>query len=102
MTWAFNPKLKTEWHFYVDTTKSTIAGMVKTITGSYKLKYHPDSKSSKEVIIDFTPPFKRISMIEGLENKIGVKFPKDLDSKGTCYLIFCFVFPQQNLRKKCN
>jgi len=29
-----------------------------------------------EVEIDFTPPFKRISMIEGLEEKMGVKLPE--------------------------
>eukprot|EP00967_Tisochrysis_lutea_P125373 scaffold210690_cov31-Tisochrysis_lutea.AAC.3 len=30
--------------------------------------------------MDFTPPFKRISMISGLEEKLGVKFPMPLES----------------------
>lgn len=31
--------------------------------------------------IDFTPPFKRIDMMKGLEEKLNVKFPEDLDSE---------------------
>lgn len=31
--------------------------------------------------IDFTPPFRRISMVSGLEEALGVKLPGDLDSE---------------------
>lgn len=36
-----------------------ISGMVKHITGSYKVTYHPDDPE-----IDFTRPFRRISMVD--------------------------------------
>jgi lysyl-tRNA synthetase class 2 len=42
------------------------AGMVHAIKGSYKVKYHPDGPEGKELEIDFTPPFRRISMITGV------------------------------------
>ncbi|KAL7303717.1 hypothetical protein TKK_0003850 [Trichogramma kaykai] len=56
-------------------TESMISGMVKTIHGSYKIKYHPDGEGGEEVEIDFTPPFKRVSMIKTLEEELKVKFP---------------------------
>lgn len=31
--------------------------------------------------IDFTPPFRRISMCAGLEEALNVKLPADLDSE---------------------
>ena len=48
-------------------TEDLLSGMVKDITGSFKLKYHPDQDDpNKEVEIDFTPPWRRISMMEEL------------------------------------
>jgi len=57
--------------------------MVKHITGGYKIKYHPDGPEGKELEVDFTPPFRRISMVSGLEDILGVKFPSDLASEET-------------------
>lgn len=51
------------------------AGMVKHITGSYKITYHPDGQDGQAYEIDFTPPFRRINMVYDLEKAIGVKFP---------------------------
>lgn len=48
--------------------------MVKNITGGYKIMYSPKPGAS-EIEIDFTPPFKRISMMDGLEEAMGVKLP---------------------------
>lgn len=57
-------------------TEDLVAGMVKTLTGGYTVKYHPDgTEEGEEVEIDFTPPFKRVSMIPALEEALGVKFP---------------------------
>lgn len=56
-------------------TEDMISGMVKTIHGSYKIMYHPDGPEGKEVEIDFTPPFKRISMMKALEEVLKVKLP---------------------------
>lgn len=60
-------------------------GMVKHITGGYKVTYHPDGPEGQAYEIDFTPPFKRISMTHDLEKEMGVKFPAadTYDSDGT-------------------
>lgn len=49
--------------------------MVKHITGSYKITYHPDGQDGQAYEIDFTLPFRRISMVDELEKVLGVKFP---------------------------
>lgn len=51
------------------------AGMVKHITGGYKVTYHPDGPEGQAYEINFTPPFKRVSMTHDLEKIMGVKFP---------------------------
>lgn len=51
-----------------------VSGLVKDITGGYKIKYQA-KRGMEEVEIDFTPPFKRISMMEGLEEAMNVKLP---------------------------
>ncbi|XP_026322248.1 lysine--tRNA ligase isoform X2 [Hyposmocoma kahamanoa] len=56
-------------------TESLISGMVKSIHGTYKIKYHPDGPDGEEVEIDFTPPFARMPMIPTLEKALGVKLP---------------------------
>jgi lysyl-tRNA synthetase class 2 len=55
-----------------------VSGLVKNITGGYKIKYSP-KPGAPEVEIDFTPPFKRVPMMEGLEEAMKVKLP-ELDS----------------------
>ncbi|GKY95124.1 hypothetical protein MPSEU_000476300 [Mayamaea pseudoterrestris] len=51
-----------------------VSGLVKSITGGYKIKYSP-KPGMDEVEIDFSPPFKRISMMEGLEEAMKTKLP---------------------------
>lgn len=48
--------------------------MVKEITGGYIVPYAAE-EGGEPVLIDFTPPWRRISMIEGLEEATGEKFP---------------------------
>lgn len=59
----------------IEITEQMVSGMVKAIHGSYKIKYHPDGPDGIEHELDFTPPFKRVSMIKTLEEKLQVKFP---------------------------
>jgi len=59
----------------MEITESMLSSMVKYITGDYKIVYHPQGPDGPEMNIDFTPPFKRVSMIDTLEEKLGVKFP---------------------------
>ncbi|KAI9152503.1 lysyl-tRNA synthetase [Blastocladiella emersonii ATCC 22665] len=56
-------------------TEQLVSGMVKYVTGGYKLKYNPEPDSDKTYDIDFTPPFRRIRMIPGLEERLNVTFP---------------------------
>ncbi|XP_022125432.2 lysine--tRNA ligase isoform X1 [Pieris rapae] len=64
-----------DYHDLMAITESMISGMVKSIHGSYKVKYHPDGPDGEEVEIDFTPPFSRVPMIATLENELKVKLP---------------------------
>jgi lysyl-tRNA synthetase, class II len=56
------------------TCEELVSGLVKDITGGYKISYSP-KPGMDPVDIDFTPPFKRISMMEGLEEKMQCKLP---------------------------
>ncbi|KAF9976449.1 lysyl-tRNA synthetase [Actinomortierella ambigua] len=56
-------------------TEDLLVGMVNAITGGNKITFHPQGKDGPAYEIDFTPPFRRINMIEYLEEKLNVKFP---------------------------
>ncbi len=54
-------------------TEELLSGMVLEITGSYKIKYPPDGPDTeRELTLDFTPPWPRISMVHELEKHLGV------------------------------
>ncbi|CAN0910734.1 Lysine--tRNA ligase, cytoplasmic [Linum grandiflorum] len=61
-------------------TEEMLSGMVKELTGGYIVKYHANGYDKDPVEIDFTPPFRRIEMIAGLEEMANLKIPKDLAS----------------------
>ena len=42
----------------MEITEVMVAGMVKYVTGSHILKYHPEGPDGVEWTIDFTPPFR--------------------------------------------
>ena len=64
-------------------TEDMISSIVKECNnGSYVLTYHiPGDSEGKTVDIDFSPPWRRIPMLEGLEEIIGEKLPEDLASE---------------------
>ncbi|XP_029284566.1 lysine--tRNA ligase isoform X1 [Cottoperca gobio] len=64
-----------DYYDLMDMTEKLLSGMVKHITGGYKVAYHPDGPEGKAYEIDFTPPFRRVSMTHDLEKIMGVKFP---------------------------
>ncbi|XP_050670073.1 lysine--tRNA ligase isoform X2 [Leptidea sinapis] len=72
-------------------TESMISGMVKSIHGTYKVKYHPDGPEGDEVEIDFTPPFARMPMITSLEKVLNVQFPpaNELDTCNKFLIELC-------------
>jgi lysyl-tRNA synthetase class 2 len=63
-----------DYNDLMDMTEEMLSGMVKDITGGYKIKYSP-KPGAPEVEIDFTPPFKRISMIDGLNEAMNTTLP---------------------------
>ena len=46
-------------------TEDMLSSMVKDLTGSFIVDYHPDPEHHPEQVlkIDFTPPWRRISMM---------------------------------------
>uniref|UniRef100_A0A7S0ZD52 Lysine--tRNA ligase n=1 Tax=Timspurckia oligopyrenoides TaxID=708627 RepID=A0A7S0ZD52_9RHOD len=63
-------------------TEELLSSMVKDITGGYKLTYHPEGPESDSVVeLDFTPPFRRVSMVSALEEKLGTTIPKALETE---------------------
>ncbi|MED6191532.1 hypothetical protein PIB30_117234 [Stylosanthes scabra] len=71
-----------DYNDVMELTEQMLSGMVKELTkGSYKIQYHADGIDKAPIEIDFTPPFRRIDMIEGLEKMAGLSIPKDLASE---------------------
>jgi lysyl-tRNA synthetase class 2 len=65
----------------MDMTEELFSSMVYNIHGSYKIKYHPDGPDGDEVELDFTRPWKRFSMIDTIEEKVGVKVRRDFETE---------------------
>jgi len=63
-----------DYNDLLELTEQMISGMVLEITGSYVVHYAAD-EGGEPVKIDFSPPWRRISMISGLEEATGEKFP---------------------------
>jgi lysyl-tRNA synthetase class 2 len=58
-------------------TEDLLSKMVMSIHGTYKIKYRPNGPGTEpEYDVDFTPPFRRVNMYEGLQEAVGgAKFP---------------------------
>ena len=100
-----------DYNDLMDLTEQLISEMVAEVNnGSYEIEYHADGPDRPPVKIDFKPPWRRISMIKGLEEALGVQFPQDLSSEEAqtflaklvmyCYssLLFCHVQSQPLVR----
>ncbi|KAJ2227468.1 lysyl-tRNA synthetase [Coemansia sp. RSA 1286] len=59
----------------LEITEQMVSGMVKYLFGGYKVEYHKNGPDQPPLVIDFTPPFRRVEMISGLEEALNVKFP---------------------------
>lgn len=64
-------------------TEQMLSSLVHSLFGSYKVSYHPNGpeEPNNVVEVDFTPPFRRIPMIDGLQEALGVTFPADLTTE---------------------
>merc|ERR1719506_2804465 len=76
--WAY-----ADYEDLMNLTEKLVSGMVKALTGSYIIEYHNEGPDGPATTIDFTPPFKRVSMKSGLEEiltkKLGRKIFIDLE-----------------------
>lgn len=77
-----------DYNDVMELTENMLSGMVKELTGGYVIKYHANGLDKDPIEIDFTPPFRRIDMIEDLEKMANLSIPKDLASvEANKYLI---------------
>jgi lysyl-tRNA synthetase class 2 len=72
-----------DYNDLMEMTEQLVSGMVKELHGTYKIKYHAKGADKDPIEIDFTPPFKRIPMIKGLEEALNITMPKDLAAEET-------------------
>lgn len=70
-----------DYNDLMELTEKMLSGMVKELTGGYVIKYHANGLDKEPIEIDFTPPFRRIDMIEELEKMANLSIPKDLASE---------------------
>ncbi|EGR30475.1 lysyl tRNA synthetase family member krs-1, putative [Ichthyophthirius multifiliis] len=72
-----------DYEYMIEIVETFLSGLVKEITGSYKINFHPQEKNYKTenfYEIDFTPPFKRLPIMPALSEKLGaIKFPENLE-----------------------
>ncbi|MBA0749326.1 hypothetical protein Gogos_003271, partial [Gossypium gossypioides] len=72
-----------DYNDLMELTEKMLSGMVKELTGSYKIKYHANGLDSAPIEIDFTPPFRRLDMVEELEKMANLNIPKHFSSDET-------------------
>jgi len=75
-----------DYYKLMDTTQEILKEICISVTGSPQIRVTlPSSLHSqtndKEIVIDFSKPFRRISILEELERVLGVKLP-DVNSPG--------------------
>jgi len=64
-------------------TEDLMSQLVLSVCGSYQVKTNvtKEDGSIEVAEIDFKPPYKRIPIVKGLEERLKVKFPKNLGSE---------------------
>lgn len=72
-----------DYNDLMELTEKMLSGMVKELTGGYVIKYHANGLDKDPIEIDFTPPFRRLDMIDELEKMANLSIPKDLASEET-------------------
>lgn len=68
--------MDSKYHWYVIVCVAVVAaGLVKTVTGGTKITYHAEGLEAEAWEADFTPPFKKIDLMKGLEEELNVTLP---------------------------
>jgi lysyl-tRNA synthetase class 2 len=76
-----------DYNDLMDITEEMISAMVLNIKGSYKIEYHADGPDAPPVEIDFTPPWRRVSLVEEVEAKSGIKIPRNFEDPATVKIL---------------
>jgi len=66
-----------DYNDVLEMTEEMIRGMVKEITGGYKLKYHANGHDAEPIELDFEPKFKRYSLFQALKELGKCDIPTD-------------------------
>ncbi|KAJ3678218.1 hypothetical protein LUZ60_002021 [Juncus effusus] len=75
-------KAYVDYNHMMSLTEELLSGMVKELTGGYKIWYHSNGYDKDPIEIDFTPPFRRLDMMEGLKTMANLSIiPTDLASE---------------------
>ncbi|KAM0890820.1 hypothetical protein ACQ4PT_026807 [Festuca glaucescens] len=69
-----------DYNDLMDLTETMLSSMVRELTGSTKIKYHANGADNPPIEIDFTPPYRRIDMMQELKSVAGLDIPVDLSS----------------------
>ncbi|KAK1934391.1 lysyl-tRNA synthetase [Babesia divergens] len=91
--WAY-----ADYNDLIDLTEEFLSSLVIEIHGGYTFPYHPDGPDGQEIILDFKPPFERISLIDSrfpfvliyahstlaLEHELGTTLTPPYDSEENC------------------
>lgn len=78
--WAYK-----DYNDLMEITEQMVSELVYGLFGTYEVTYIPekDGKQLDPVVVNFTPPFKRVPMIAGLEAALKVKLPEELNTEET-------------------
>uniref|UniRef100_A0A0A9Y4K3 Lysine--tRNA ligase n=1 Tax=Lygus hesperus TaxID=30085 RepID=A0A0A9Y4K3_LYGHE len=68
-----------DYNDLMDITERLLSGMVYSIFNTYELRYQPN-ENAEPVLLNFRPPFRRVSMIDELERKLNITLPRDFYS----------------------
>ncbi|KII70264.1 Lysine--tRNA ligase [Thelohanellus kitauei] len=67
-----------DYNDLMEMTEQLLSGLVHSLFKSYKVTFHPnqtESSKGEPVEIDFTPPYRRIVLMDELEKALNVSFP---------------------------
>merc|ERR1712137_432769 len=68
-----------DYNDLVNLTEELLSSLVMHICGSTVVEYAPAGSSDPAVTIDFTPPYRKVDMLEELR-RLGVTIPENLDT----------------------
>ncbi|KAK1442294.1 bacterial/eukaryotic lysine-tRNA ligase [Babesia gibsoni] len=77
--WAY-----ADYNDLMEFTEEFLSSIVLEIHGGYTFPYHPDGPDGEAIMLDFKPPFERISLVDALQKAIGIEFHPPYDSPENC------------------